>query len=99
MKETYMTTNYLESSFSLLANATNSANKPILQQLEGRVMTLDVVAAIVASEANNKSSSGFMAVRSRKKRKLDENAGNGWSKEIFYCKKKTEEGGGQGGGI
>ena len=101
MKETYMTTNYLESSFSLLANATNSANKPILQQLEGRVMTLDVVAAIVASEANNKSSSGFMAVRSRKKRKLDENAGNGngWSKEIFDCKKKTEEGGGQGGGI
>ena len=62
-------------------------------------MTLDVVAAIVASEANNKSSSGFMAVRSRKKRKLDENAGNEWSKAIFDCKKKTEEGGGQGGGI
>ena len=52
MKETYLTTNYLESSFSLLANVTNSANKPILQQLEGRVMTLDVIAAIT-SEINN----------------------------------------------
>ena len=57
MKETYLTTNYLESSFSLLANVTNSANKPILQQLEGRVMTLDVIAAIT-SETNNNPKSG-----------------------------------------
>ena len=71
MKETYLTTNYLESSFSLLANVTNSANKPILQQLEGRVMTLDVIAAIT-SEINNNPKSGCVAIRSRKKRKLDE---------------------------
>ena len=91
MKETYLTTNYLESSFSLLANVTNSANKPILQQLEGRVMTLDVIAATITSEINNNPKSGCVAIRSRKKRKLDEYSADDWNTAIEGCKKKSEE--------
>ena len=90
MKETYLTTNYLESSFSLLANVTNSANKPILQQLEGRVMTLDVIAAIT-SEINNNPKSGCVAIRSRKKRKLDEYSADDWNNAIEGCRKSSEE--------